>query len=847
VTENKSANQSGEKHKIILIENAGKAFIEVKQIFEASQISSRVETIFVAPSEYLIYLKQKKSAPPAFVICFTDSENHYKDIFLKIKEVFPETRRMLIVESNERDIIIESLNKDEIHFCLALPFKDSDFLEQIDFGLTEVEKGNTWEYSKRIVGEQGVKMYKIAKSLKEKEEEYQKIIIQKQDEFKSLKVEFDKEQGITCKSSSLKEYISSNNIPLLADDFKVGFKTLAGTITNVFDEIASKNSIGFKKEEYSNNLSKEEKSQADNKSNVKIINDLLCYALTSDTPDLELDSKREPELDADNKSTEKTEQIVSELQGIDSENLFKLLENVLEFTMDDNRLSVQIQIKDQESDLLTVENIFEYLREIGVSYGLINEQTLLTWLETKGSVQQLIVARGTPPEQAVDGSVIYHFNTDFIHAGKVKSDGSIDFRERGSIPFVEENTLLAEKTPAKLGKPGVDISGAEIAVAEPADPVFTAGDNTFESEGGLKIFAKTGGQPHLDAMGIVSVAPVLNIDSNVDYETGNVSFKGSIVVNGTVKEGFKVEGTNLTAEQIEGAEIDITGDLNVSAGITDSDIKAQGNIQAKYINNSTIETFGDLIITTEVLDSKIVLTGKFDSGKARIIGSEIIAKGGVEAGQIGTIGSTPVRLRVGVDDYITRLVLKIDKKLVKNKERSDAIKRQINDLNKQDEECFKNVSESAYVQDRTQLEIKSYKEKILELKASGNTKEVQAIENGLKKLGEKVADAERSVGNALDQQDKIEEEIKVKETEIEKIEEKNIVFVNEKKALKECSDKGNVLAKVIVRGKVTAGTRVESSNSSFTVRDDTTKCKIEEISMASGSAAQYYEMLLVNL
>lgn len=842
-----------EKQKIILIENDGEAFLRVKETLADSQISSRAETIFVASSDVLDYFYQKKSTPPSFIICFSDSGNSYKKIFIKIKEEFPETRRMLIVESNERDKIIDSLNKDEIHYCLALPFNNNDFLEQIKFGLNEVEQGDTWEYTKRIVNEQNIKMFKIARSFKEKDEKFLIITNKKEQEYRNLKSELAKLQGGSEKGSLLEEYLIKKNVPLVADNVKVEFEVISDSIVKLFQDIASKKAIDFSKDRVSDVLKNLDLAKPDNTEDVEVINNLISHVLNVNAMDSSIDSNVGQDSEKDQDSIAGQNGIDfsgKDLEDIDPKELMERLEDVLEFIIDEDRLRVRIQIKDKDinidPDIVNVKNIFIYLNEIGVSFGLISEQTLLTWLQIKGSVKQLIVARGTPSEKAVDGTVKYHFNTDFIQAGQVKPDGSIDFRERGDIPFVEENILLAEKTSAKFGKPGVDISGAQIPVPDPVDPVFVAGDNTFESEGGLKIYAKTGGQPHLDAMGAVSVAPVLNIDSDVDYETGNISFKGNIIVNGTIQEGFKVEGTNLTAEQIVGAMINIKGDLNVSAGIIDSDIKAQGNIQTKYINNSRIETFGDLIVTTEVLDSDIDLTGKFAGSKARIIGSTIIAKGGIEVGQIGTIGSKSVKLRVGVDDYVIKLVQKIDKKLIENKEASTEIKKHINNLNKQDEQHFKDVSGSAYVQDRTQLEIKSFKQKLSELEGAGLANEAQAIKNEIKKLEEKAKKAEKMVENALDQQDKIANEIEVKELEIEKIEEKNIILINEKKALKECSEKGKVLARVVVHGKVTAGTRVESSNSSLTIRTDTSRCKIEEIGMGSEGSVQYYDMRLVN-
>jgi uncharacterized protein len=845
---------SDKKHKVLLVKNDGTLFNKVKEILNDSHLTVEHDIEFISQSGCLGLLDKGGNNPPSFIICVKETGSTHKDIFLKFKNTFPETRRMLIVEPDDKNEIIRSLNNDEIHFCLVDPFKESDLTGYVEFGLRKQEHGDTWEYKKRAVDEQTFKMYNKAKSCKDKDEDYVKAIEQKKKEYHSLKTEFQESDNKDGSATALKKYIAAGKTSLSIDGFKDSFKTLAKSIIKVFEKIAKENSIeltidGYSEDGYSEILSGEYEPVSDDNENNKIINDLIGYALECDAPgsgDAESAEWSRVKFIREENEDEKSADI-TEPEENDSDELIQLLEDVIEVEIDNERLNVRVEIKNKDSDLLNVTSIFEYLRAVDVNYGLVNEQMLLTWLDNKDSVRKMIVARGTPSKNPVDGTVKYHFDTDFIHAGKVQEDGSIDFRERGVIPFVEENTLLAEKTSAILGKPGVDVSGAQLGVIEPIDPLFVAGENTFESEDGMQIFAKTGGQPHLDIMGTVSVAPVLNIDGNVDFETGNIFFKGSIVVNGAVKEGFKVVGTNLTVEQIEGAQINLTGDLNVSAGIIDSEIKTYGNIQAKYINNTSIETHGDLIVTTEILDSGVDSSGKIDSSKVRIIGSDIVAKGGIAAGQIGTVGSKPVKLRVGVDDYILKLARGVDKKINITKDEISRIKDDIDALNKQDEECFKSVSDLAYTQDRTQLEIKDHKQKLVKFESSGSTADAQAAKNEIQKLEKKAGNAEQMVEKALDQQDEIANKIKVKENKIEKLEEKNAGFVNEKKALRECSEKSNALARIIVNGKVIAGTRIEGKNSAITVRDDATRCKIEEIGMGSNGSAEYFEILITNL
>ena len=168
---------------------------------------------------------------------------------------------------------------------------------------------------------------------------------------------------------------------------------------------------------------------------------------------------------------------------------------------------------------------------------------------------------------------------------------------------MNKGDVLAEKKPLIQGVPGTSIFGINIPVNVVIDPPFIAGPGAVLSENGLVIIADKSGQPHVDAIGKITVNTEFIVDGDVNYETGNLTFDGNIVVKGTVKQGFTVKGVSLTANEIEGAIIDLTGDLNVSAGISDTTIKTVGNVQTKFINNSTVLGFGNIIVLKEIIDS----------------------------------------------------------------------------------------------------------------------------------------------------------------------------------------------------------------------------------------------------
>lgn len=347
--------------------------------------------------------------------------------------------------------------------------------------------------------------------------------------------------------------------------------------------------------------------------------------------------------------------------------------------------------------------------------------TIKTWISSASeNTPPFQVAQGLDPVFSEDAVIKYHFPIDFRHAGKVNEDGSINFRERGEIPFAPKNTFLAAKIHPEQGKPGIDVMGNEILVKDPVDRTFEAGPGTKLSEDGNKIYAQIEGQPHVDAMGTITVCPELIIKGDLGFETGDILFEGNVIVDGTVKQGFKVKGASLTAREIEGAEIDLTGDLNVSLGIVDAElINVKGSVQAKFIHNSKINAFGDLIVQREIMDSCIRLSGSCINTSGVIIASEISANMGVDAGNIGTDTSGPSRLTVGVDEHTNVLVAKIDTKKRIHFEAADQLKKEISDLEKEDSNLHGVISKFAHVQDRAQLDLKNIEQKIGALKASG--------------------------------------------------------------------------------------------------------------------------------
>jgi len=456
------------------------------------------------------------------------------------------------------------------------------------------------------------------------------------------------------------------------------------------------------------------------------------------------------------------------------------------------------------------------------------------------------VARGVAPLSGKDGAVTYNFETDYTNPGKIMEDGRIDFRDRGSIPFVRKGDILAAKKPPQQGKNGMNVLGEVILVEEPLDPVFIAGDGTRLSEDGTTIIADLKGQPHLDHIGEISVNPELPIKGDVDYQTGNINFNGHVVVNGTVKEGFSVRAFSLTAKEVEGATIDLTGDLHVSDGITDANIVSSGNIYAKFINNSKARAFGNLCIQKEIIDSTAIISGKCENTSGVIIASKISAKGGIEAGGIGTSTSKPSILKVGVNEHLDQLTDQLETKLQASVEKLNGIRDKIREVEDQDQSLYGKITQKAQAQEAGQNRLKSLKQEIAAKKKTSAPRQLAELAAQYKAQEQAAKSAEQELNEIFDIQNRFAKQISDFKALVEHLEKTNKNLVLKKKGLKAFSEKTKTIPKVTVTKSIAQDTVIAGPNVRHTMKEDRKRCQIMETGV-SEEGLRFFEMEITDL
>jgi hypothetical protein len=286
--------------------------------------------------------------------------------------------------------------------------------------------------------------------------------------------------------------------------------------------------------------------------------------------------------------------------------------------------------------------------------------------------QLVVVAEGVPVQLGRDAA--FDWSLDISERpGTILEDGSIDFRDRHLVTVIEQDGLIGRLTPSRPGVPGRNLFGAPISPPVPLEiEVVTGAQVRAEPSeegtvyraavaGGVMILVETkeeGGRIRTTIK--IDLYKVFSVETDVDYNTGNIVFSGDVHIKGSVRSGFSVEATGSVhvGEMLDaGTRVKAGRDILVQAGIvgSETELDAGGTVMAKYIQGATIRAGGDVTTGTYILEAtvrssgRVIALGKGDSVKWAVVGGLVWGAKGVEARSLGSPTNPGLRVVTGVD------------------------------------------------------------------------------------------------------------------------------------------------------------------------------------------------------
>ncbi len=263
-----------------------------------------------------------------------------------------------------------------------------------------------------------------------------------------------------------------------------------------------------------------------------------------------------------------------------------------------------------------------------------------------------LAARGQPPVHGRDGYVVDLFSRDPIQTLKEDDDGRVDFTSLGLFQNAKKGDIICHIVPPTLCRDGTTVLGQPVRAREGKPPVIPKGRNTELSGDGNDLIAVIEGHVEFGGRNF-QVKPVLEINANVDFSTGNINSLGDIHIRGDVRSGFTVRTTgNITVDGvIEAGTVEAGGNLVVRKGVQGSGqavLHAHRSIYARFLESASIYAHENLdaesIINCNVYSDGVVTAR---TGRGTVVGGSVHAAREINAYVVGSRSEQPTAVFLG--------------------------------------------------------------------------------------------------------------------------------------------------------------------------------------------------------
>ncbi len=256
----------------------------------------------------------------------------------------------------------------------------------------------------------------------------------------------------------------------------------------------------------------------------------------------------------------------------------------------------------------TLEDVRQALEARGVRFG-IDWDAIRSALAARTG-EAVVIARGEPPVEGRHGWVEFLFPTNPINVDYEDESKRVDWRARLVFPESAPGQELARLHPPVEGVPGRAVTGEEIPPPRVLPARLLGGPGvevvTSLTTGTATAVATQPGMPAAVRQGrtaLVKVEPLFTFPGDVDLGTGNLKIRGSVAVQGNIREGCTVIASDsvVVRGDVETAEVAAGRDVTVAGQVVGARLRAGGG---EHDLRLLMVDFDRLVVACRQLESK---------------------------------------------------------------------------------------------------------------------------------------------------------------------------------------------------------------------------------------------------
>jgi len=217
------------------------------------------------------------------------------------------------------------------------------------------------------------------------------------------------------------------------------------------------------------------------------------------------------------------------------------------------RLILNNKITENGMPLLLADDIFYSLNLKGIVFG-IDKKNIFSAIVDMRLNHPYLIASAVGAVKGLDAKIEETIKIEGESRPLNLSGGKVDFKSLDLIQQVEEGMTLARRYLPTLGVDGMDVFGNVLKAAQGMDLDLPAGENTRIEEDNTRLISETGGYLFRKG-GKIHVGKLYYISGDVNFSTGNVKYRGDVLVTGNVLSDFTIEaeGDILIKGEVEAA------------------------------------------------------------------------------------------------------------------------------------------------------------------------------------------------------------------------------------------------------------------------------------------------------
>ena len=306
------------------------------------------------------------------------------------------------------------------------------------------------------------------------------------------------------------------------------------------------------------------------------------------------------------------------------------------------------------------DDIMERVRKAGVKIG-INEAKISTMIQDKYYERECVIAKGIDVVNGVDAYYEFHFDTNFNKVPTIREDGTVDYWSIHTVELVEEGQVIATYHEPVDGSNGMTVKG-KLLVAKRSRPLPPLLGKGFVRSEDNKTYTSTKNGKIEMKNNRIMISDVHEIHGDVGLKTGNIDFRGDVIVHGNVPTGSVIRATgSITIDgTVEGALLDAHKDIIIRGGVLGAGrggIITKGSLFVKFMEYAKVKAHGcvttDSLINCNVTAyNKVILKGRY----ASVVGGIVNAATGVEAYCFGNKNGVKTEIYTGVNEEVKKQI-----------------------------------------------------------------------------------------------------------------------------------------------------------------------------------------------